>query len=186
MTVLGCFLCFGQVCQEDIFFIVYVCLHIISIITISFCSLCVLCILIRPGPRDQDRNRDRVDQSKQRAFYTTVVLLDVLVLRFASTVIWGVLNNSEGNYCLIMTCFFLRVHFASSLVLRLLFLHRTGKLTSCSNKTATKNKVSEGKHYLIIQAKATMLQLDYKVRVSSNYWCLICNIFYFDIESGKV
>lgn len=106
----------GLSMKEDIFFIVYFCLHIIFIITISFCSLCELCILIRPGRGEQDRNRDRVDQSKQRAFYTTVVLLVVLVLRFARTVIWGVLNNSEGNYCLIMKCFFLRIHFASSLV----------------------------------------------------------------------
>ncbi|KAL3050877.1 hypothetical protein OYC64_001199 [Pagothenia borchgrevinki] len=42
----------------------------VALLVISFCSLSVLCVLIRPGPGDGER----VDQSKQRAFYTVTAI----------------------------------------------------------------------------------------------------------------
>ncbi|GLD73492.1 uncharacterized protein AKAME5_002481700, partial [Lates japonicus] len=49
---------------------------------ISFCSISVLCTLIRPGPADRVEGRQRIDQSKLRAFYTIMAILGVLLIRF--------------------------------------------------------------------------------------------------------
>lgn len=74
-----------------------------SMIIMSFCSLSVLCALISPGPGDQGRDQERVDQSKQRAFYTTVVILVVLLLRCACNLMWTVLDlfNLDINLCVV-------------------------------------------------------------------------------------
>ncbi|XP_056225891.1 uncharacterized protein LOC130164919 [Seriola aureovittata] len=58
------------------------CLLVFSLIVVSFCSLSVLCVLIGPGPGDVGGDRERVDQTKRRAFYTITVIMGALVLRF--------------------------------------------------------------------------------------------------------
>lgn len=60
-------------------------LLIFSLIVVSFCSISVLCTLIRPGPGERGGDRARVDQSKQRAFYTIMAILGMVLLRLLSS-----------------------------------------------------------------------------------------------------
>lgn len=112
------------------------CLLTSSMIVMSFCSLSVLCALIRPGPGDQGRVRERVDQSKQRALYTTVVILVVLLLRCAWNLLWTIVDlyDPHINQCVWFTTE-IWINLPGSLVLPLLFLHRTGILMCCKNNT---------------------------------------------------
>lgn len=116
------------------------CLLVLSILVISFCSLSVLHALIRPGPGEGGTDRERVHQSKLRAFRTIMIIMGVLLLRF-------------GGYVLVLAIYFfsaLREHvrcelllagvwfsLPSSLVLPLLFLHRAGKLLCRNSNTET-------------------------------------------------
>ncbi|XP_041841213.1 uncharacterized protein LOC121639785 [Melanotaenia boesemani] len=123
-----CFVGMGSLMIENLFTFMDLSLLISAITIVSFCSVSVLCVLIRPGPGEQVGDRERVDPIKQRAFYTIVTILGVLVLRFA----WGLtratiylINNS--NNCIIMISVFW-FYLPSSLALPVLFLHRRGKL----------------------------------------------------------
>lgn len=109
------------------------CLLIFVLIVVTFCSLSVLCVLIRPGPGGQAGNRERADQSKQRAFYTILAILGALVLKFVSALVWSVVFVlARSNDCLIMAWSHW-LNLPSSLVLPLLFLHRAGKLVHVKN-----------------------------------------------------
>ncbi|XP_045921138.1 uncharacterized protein LOC123980659 [Micropterus dolomieu] len=138
---IGCIwlICFGEtslMTLENVCLIIDFSLLIFSLIIISFCSLSVLCVLIRPGPGEQGRERERVDQSKQRAFYTIVAILGVLLLRCVWNLVLGVLTMSIGNsYCVMMSCG-LWFNLPGSLVLPLHFLHRAGTLW-CRKNNAT-------------------------------------------------
>ncbi|XP_078020888.1 uncharacterized protein LOC144459929 [Epinephelus lanceolatus] len=107
------------------------CLLIVSLIIVSFCSLSVLHILKRPGPGEQGGDRERVDQSKRRAFYTIIAILGVLLLRCISSLVWTTkaLRQSE---CATVTAE-IWFNLPSSLVLPLLFLHRAGTLACCKS-----------------------------------------------------
>lgn len=110
------------------------CLLILSLILISFFSLSVLHVLIRPGPGEQGGKKERVDQSKQRAFYTIVIILVVLALRLAWNLVWGVMSESkDSSNCVIITVVFW-FSLPSSLVLPLLFLHKMGNYFVVCNK----------------------------------------------------
>jgi len=129
---IGCvwLLCFAQAAlfiTEMFFIILDFCLLILAFTIVSFCSFSVLCALINPGPGKQGGDRERVDQLKQRAFLTIVVILGVLVLRFS----WGLARAlifmfGVSNACVVTCCGFW-INLPSSLVLPLLFLHRAGK-----------------------------------------------------------
>ncbi|MEQ2253938.1 hypothetical protein ILYODFUR_037683 [Ilyodon furcidens] len=109
-------------------------LLMLSFAVISFCSLSVLCVLIRPGPGQQGGVRKRYDQLKKRALFSVIVILEVLLLRFAWNLAWVVMLMSGTGECLVlMCCTFSSV--PSSLVLPLLFLRREGKLVCCRNNT---------------------------------------------------
>lgn len=111
------------------------CLLILSLILISFFSLSVLHVLIHPGPGEQGAKKERVDQSKQRAFYTIVIVLVELGLRLAWNLVWGVMNESkDSSNCVIITVVFW-FSLPSNLVLPLLFLHKTGNYFVVCNKT---------------------------------------------------
>ena len=128
-----CFVAMGFLKIENIFSSMDLCFLIIAITTMSFCSLSVLCVLIRPGPGEQGGVRERVDQSKKRAFHTIVIILGVLVMRFAWGLARAIIFLSDGsNYCVIMTSGFW-FYLPSSLVLPLLFVHRTEKIVCCKN-----------------------------------------------------
>lgn len=138
---IGCIwlLCIGGsilVTLDTICIILMFCLLISSLIIISFCCLSVLCVLMHPGPGKQGKDRGRVDQSKQRAFYTIVVILGVLFLRCAWNLIWAMLYvlNVGINICVVVMCD-LWINLPSNLVLPLLFLQRAGMLACCKNNT---------------------------------------------------
>ncbi|KAM3590831.1 uncharacterized protein V6R79_017440 [Siganus canaliculatus] len=110
---------------------VLLCFLSLILVIISFCSLSVLCVLIRPGPGERGGARQRVDQSKLRAFYTITAILGVLLVRFVGNILTSSLYNSllleESERCGAMMMTFW-VGLPSSLVAPLLFLHRAGKL----------------------------------------------------------
>ena len=122
----------------NMFVITDLCLLTLALTVISYCSISVLRVLIHPGPGKQGKDRKTTDQSKQRAFYTIVIILGVLVVKFAFNIVWEVLYLSgRGSNCLILTCLSWS-NVPSSLVLPLLCLHRAGKLMCCMNNNQKK------------------------------------------------
>lgn len=121
----------GLLMNEKIFSVLDLFVLMLALITASFCSLSVLCVLIRPGPGEQGGGREKVDQSKLRAFYTIVAILGVLVLRFGWGLARAVTVVSDASYvCTVMTSGFF-FYLPSSLVSPILFLHRVGKSVCC-------------------------------------------------------
>lgn len=125
---LFCFIGIGWVTNNNAFLFLDFCHLILLLMVVSFCSLSVLCGLIHSGPR---KHGGGFDQSKQKVFYTIVVILGLLVLRFCWGLVWAVQFISRENVnCVTLGCeaWF---NLPSSLVLPLLFLHRNGKFVSC-------------------------------------------------------
>jgi len=121
--------------MKDIFYILNFCLLVSTLMIISFCNFSVLNVLIRPGPGKQGGDRERVDQSKLRAFYTIAVILGVLLLRFACALVPAFLYVSGKSLnCVAIACD-VWLNLPSSLVLILLFLHRAGKLVCWNSNT---------------------------------------------------
>ncbi|GLD73435.1 uncharacterized protein AKAME5_002476000, partial [Lates japonicus] len=92
---IGCvwLLCFAWTClsnMDSLLIIPDFCLLFSSLTITVFCSVSVLCVLIRPRPGEQGGDRGRVDQSKQRAFYTIIAILGVLLLRCGWNLVWAV------------------------------------------------------------------------------------------------
>ncbi|GAA6225468.1 uncharacterized protein LOC111236664 [Lates japonicus] len=115
-------------------YIPFFCVLVFSLVVVSFCSVSVLRVLIRPGLGETSGDRERVDQSKQRAFCTVTAIMGVLWLYFVGfTVCLAVENSQLLGYsagCLVLiTANWMTL--PSSLVLPLLFLHRAGKLFCC-------------------------------------------------------
>lgn len=107
-----------------------------ALIIVSFCSLSVLCVLIRPGPGEQGGGRKKVDPAKQRAFYTILAILGILLMRFVWDLIWAVLFTSgDVVTCALITCN-LWFKLPSSLLLPLIFLQKAGKLVCCQKAGA--------------------------------------------------
>ncbi|KAM9717355.1 uncharacterized protein ACNS7B_021033 [Menidia menidia] len=130
---LTCFATIGCLAMTHSVFkivITFVCMPVVLMV-ISFCSISVLCTLIHPVPGKENRDRLRVDRSKLRAFWTIVIILGVLVLRFGGHIFISALfdamkvKNTERCGVWFLN---LGVCLPCSLVLPLLFLHRAGKL----------------------------------------------------------
>jgi len=107
---------------------------VFCIFVIFFCCMSVLCVLIRPGPGDVGGKKERVDQSKKRAFQMIVAITVSLLFRSVGLLFWlGVIDmpslDLQGLCVLIDSGLWLMV--PSSLILPLLFLHRAGKLSCC-------------------------------------------------------
>ena len=103
-----------------------------------FCSLSVLCVLIRPRPGEVGVDRMQVDKLKQRAFYTILIIMGVLSLRFGGTLASSMIFSSPTvsyyvKYMMVTSTALFNL--PSSLVLPLLFLHRAGKLPGCKHNT---------------------------------------------------
>lgn len=123
-------LCIGGsvlISWERIAIIFMFCLLVASLVLISFCCVSVLCALTHPGPGQQGR-----DQSKQKAFYTILVILGLLFSRCAGNLVWAVFYvlNVDVNPCVFFVCE-VCVNIPSSLVLPLLFLQKAGILVCC-------------------------------------------------------
>lgn len=110
---------------------VFVFVSVTTLIVTLFCSLSVLWVLIRPGPGEVVGRREQVDESKLRAFYTIMIILGVLVLRYMGCILsaalqissqLGRIENCAGLFPIIW------MSLPSNLVLPLLFLHRAEKL----------------------------------------------------------
>lgn len=115
-------------------------LLLLSSSVVFFCSVSVLRVLTAPGPGPGPGggggggggDGGRVDQVKQRAFYTIVAIMLALFLRFWSLLVVVVLclTLMADDVCfLIWTSSWFSL--PSSLVLPLLFLHRSAHLPSC-------------------------------------------------------
>lgn len=109
-----------------------------SVAVVFFCSIAVACALIRPGPGERGGDRQQIHKSKLRPFYTIVVILVVLLVRFGGNIVSYSLYYSphldETARCglsLSGIWFIL----PSSFVLPLLYLHRAGKLSCCKNQS---------------------------------------------------
>ncbi|XP_030285834.1 uncharacterized protein LOC115589203 [Sparus aurata] len=113
-------------------------LLVFSTIVVSYCSLTALYILIRPGPGEVGGKRERVDQSKQRAFHTMMAVAGALMLRFLGSLVPTLtlfspdLSNTDKCLVILSAAWFC---LPSSLVLPLLFLHRAGKLPGRKHNT---------------------------------------------------
>ncbi|KAM3591017.1 uncharacterized protein V6R79_020770 [Siganus canaliculatus] len=100
-----------------------------ALAAILFCSLSVLYALIRPGPGEVGGARQRLDQSKLKAFSTIVSILVVLLPRFGLTVVacsLYMLPQEEVRCGMLHLRIWLGL--PNSLLSSLLFLHRAGKL----------------------------------------------------------
>lgn len=124
------FLGMGLVLVQNLFF--PACMLLLCLMTVSFCSMSVLCVLIRPGPGEKGENKETVVPSRQRAFYTILAILAVLLLRITWGVIYFVLYLRKGTHDCIIIVSSGWFTIPSSLVLPLLFLHRVGKLVCCN------------------------------------------------------
>lgn len=108
-----------------------------ALTVVSLVSLRVLCVLIRPAPGEAGVNKERADQSKQRAFHTVMAITAALWMWFSGILVSLALNNSDllshDDGCMALVCGYW-FSLPSNLVLPLLFLHRAGKLAFCSWK----------------------------------------------------
>lgn len=120
--------------------IIPACATLVCVFTVSYCSLSVLYVLIRPPPGVGAVHRVQVDCLKRKAFKTIVIIMGVLLFRFAGNLVCyalsSTLNPGDSVQCVIRgsQTFF---NLPSSLVLPLLFLHRKGTLPGCKNTLAS-------------------------------------------------
>lgn len=116
---------------------VFIFVTALCIAVVFFCSLCVLSVLIRPGPGKVGWAKQRVDQSKLRAFYTIVSVLVALLLRFGTnTFLSGFYTSAvpadDAKCPLIFSVVLMAL--PGSMVQPLLFLQRAGWLVCCKSK----------------------------------------------------
>lgn len=138
---IGCvwLLCFTIicVCLDQLANVVLTFLMLVSaLVTITFCSISVLFVLIRPGPGEVGGTSEKVNRAKQKAFYTILLIMTTLIVRFLSYLVYAflcvLLRIRNDDPCLL----FWSVNWfslPSVLVLPLLFLQRVGKLPRCEH-----------------------------------------------------
>lgn len=129
------------VLDSMLFLIADTCILIFSVIVISFFSVSVLCCLIRPRPGEQGGKRDRVDQSKHRAFFAISVILVTLLTRCIINLIWAasVLRGRQRACASMAASTWSNV--PGSLVLPLLFFYRGGVFLCQKNEKNKKNQI---------------------------------------------
>lgn len=114
---------------------------VVSIANVSFCSFSVLLVLICPGPGEGGGNRNKIDKTKQRAFFTITAILVVLFIKFIGYLVSNqTITSKQEAQNAVCGAIGAALWFSlpSSLVLPLLYLHRAGKL-GCMNNHETKS-----------------------------------------------
>lgn len=100
------------------------------VISISILNLSIVCVLISLGPKGKGGRKQQYDPSKLRVLLTTTAILGVLLLRFLWAISSIAVMNSEhidkDKKCN-FTISLLWINIPSSLVLPVLFLHKTWK-----------------------------------------------------------
>lgn len=127
--LLGCFISNDNF---SIIVIVYFVKLTFCLTVVSFCSIAVLRVLRRPLVGREIK--ERVDQTRQRAFNTILAIMITLLIRFIGNLIL-ISFFSSPVFSTTMRCLLIYSSYwfslPSSLVLPLLFLHKEGKLLSC-------------------------------------------------------
>lgn len=120
---------------------------VFSLTVCFFCSISVLCALIHTRPGKQGGDRERVDRSKQRAFFTITAIIGGLMIRFLFNLLWSVLSLTSRVDCIL---FVLGVWFnlPSVLLPQLLYLQRAGVSAWWKN-----NQRKEGLHKINIDSR---------------------------------
>ena len=121
--------------SDDASLVMYFCVLIFCLIVVVLCSLSVLCVLIRPGPGQQSEDRQRVNQSKQRAFYTIVNILVVVFVKCFWNLVWCIYHAAGKDFECVTLGTGVWFNLPCSLLLPLLFLHREGRLAFWKNTT---------------------------------------------------
>lgn len=111
------------------------CLLLFSLIVISFCSLSVFWVLTRPRPGEQNGDSVRVDQSKQRASYTIMGTLGLLLLKCVMNLGWVIARLVDGNEECMTVVSEIWFNLPSNLLLPLQFLFRARILPFCKSNT---------------------------------------------------
>lgn len=129
-------LCVGGtalVSLEDAFSNITLSFVLIIFIVLTFFSVSVLCTLIRPGPGQQGGKREKVDLSKQMAFYTIIAILGSESLKILSNLLWSIfISSSDQARCLvIMMGLWLTI--PSAQVLPFLILQKAETITCCKH-----------------------------------------------------
>lgn len=128
--------CLTKVLSSIFLTITSCCIMVSSLILVSFCSFSVLRVLKHPWPGEVKDGRERVDQSKKKAFYTIVAIMVTELFRLVGILICAVMFDrsvlNEINCAVGSSMVWLAV--PCGLVLPLLFLQRAGKLPGCKNK----------------------------------------------------
>ncbi|KAI3375557.1 hypothetical protein L3Q82_003893 [Scortum barcoo] len=123
--------------------LVYLIQQAVALAAVAFCSIAVLQVLKRPGPGEGGGDRERVDQSKRRAFNTIVAIMWTLVVRFGGCLVCTLLYSSSRLSINSRCVAFVSSYWfclPSSLVSPLLFLHRAGKLPCFKGNTESERQ----------------------------------------------
>lgn len=114
--------------------IVYFFHSALLLLVICFCCISVLWTLTRSSPGNRAKDKEKVDQSKLKAFYIILIIMTVLLLSLGGVLVCDALDTfselRENTECFAAPCSDWMT-LLSSLVLPLLFLQRAGKLPSC-------------------------------------------------------
>lgn len=101
--------------------------------------LSVFRALVRPGPGDVPGNKRRVDQTKQRAHFTMVVIAGTMYVNYIGILTCIGLHRAlvleYAQKCVVITVTFW-FSLPSSMTTPLLFLHRAGKLPLIGGRRA--------------------------------------------------
>lgn len=127
-------LCFGSLAFMTLSWTYYVLanffLLILTLVIVSFCSLLVIRALTHPRPGKVGGNKEPVDQSKQKAISTIVLILLALAIRFLSSMVVQVMNFVNGQASIDLLSLMwssMLLSLPSRLVLPLLFLQKAEK-----------------------------------------------------------
>lgn len=130
-----CAVTISFVASDPVFTYICVSYVVFSFIVEAFCSLCVLHALIRSGPGEPGQKREKVDQSKQMAFYTILAILGSQSLKLFSYVLWFSFGAFLGQDMCNVAMLEVWLTIPSHQVLPFLILQKAGIIKCCKHST---------------------------------------------------